>query len=159
MSERAVSMEPGVYKTENGKFGFLAASRDFTGDLSRSKARELSRAAGLKTTTRGVYVEPADIVVEVPVPEETPENRVEVEMPPVRGEETPKRRYQSRRFETYAHGETMASIPLESKKSNNRFYMAAYMHRRNHPESDFSFRTEDSEGRRHYICVRLSVDA
>lgn len=166
MNERTETMEPGVYKTEDGKFGFLAATRTFEGGLSRSVARKLSQGAGYSTTTKGIYIPPAEIVVEVPIPEETPENTIDVQMPEPYGDnsvdtqvpeeettEHQKRPYVKHNFKGYKFGDIMAEIPVSDKRGCSRFYMAAYMHRRNHPDSGFDFNSYEEDGNKVFVCM------
>lgn len=155
----AANQEPGVYKVAEGGFGYLRNSGAFCGPISREAARKMAVEEGNKTTTKGVFIptiepEEVEISVEVPIVEETPENAIEVKMPEPYS--TPKRGYQRRDFESYQDGSPMVSIDINDKKANNRFYMACYMHRRNHPDSTFNFRFEDSDGYRTYFCVRTS---
>lgn len=105
----------GIYRSEDKVFGFFTPEGEYLSPMSRAKARSLAKEYEVSATSQGVFI--PDPVEEAPV-------------------STSKRRYVKHGFKSHPYGTVM--FETSSKEDATRFYMAAYMYRRKHPEYNFA---------------------
>lgn len=105
----------GIYRSEERAFGFFTPGGEYLSPMSRSKARELAREHKVSATSQGIFVPEIGDAVN-----------------PTEG----KRRYVKYGFGSLAYGTLM--FETTDKGNATRFYMAAYMYRRKHPEYNFA---------------------